>query len=378
MRSLHGPVADVALAALLVAFGFFGTGPAGENQPGTTPPDATAYALIIAAAVAVALRRRWPLPALALATAATAPYLMRGFPYGPILLSFAIVVYTVAAQLPLRTAAIAAAVALVPISAHVFVAPDRGFGAEGWAGVVPAAAWVAVPFAVGLTRAAARRASAERADRALRIVDEERLRIAQEVHDVVGHGLAAINMQAEIALHLLPRKPEQAEIALTAISRTSKDALDDLKATLAVVRRGQDRAPAPGLAQLPALRDRLADAGLPLTVTVEGTPSGELPVAVDLAAYRVVQESLTNVLRHAGRATAAVRVSHSSDSVVIEVTDTGRGGVVVDGTGSGTGIAGMRQRVTALGGTLTAGPRPDGPGFRVAATLPLPEPDGAP
>jgi signal transduction histidine kinase len=371
MRSLRGAVADAALAVLLLVFGFFGTGPAGENQPGTTTPDAWAYGFVVAAAVAVAIRRRWPLPALALATAATAPYLIQGYPYGPILLSFAIVVYTVAANLPLRTAATAAAIALVPISAHVFVTNDRAFGPAGWAGLVPAAAWVAVPFAVGLTRDAARRAAAERQERARRIVDDERLRIAQEVHDVVGHGLAAINMQAEIALHLLPRKPEQAEIALTAISRTSKDALDDLKATLAVVRRGQDRAPAPGLAQLPALRDRLADAGLPLTVTVEGAPVGELPVAVDLAAYRVVQESLTNVLRHAGRATAAVRVSHRPDSVVVEVTDTGRGGVV-DDDGSGTGIAGMRQRVTALGGTLTAGPRPDGPGFRVAATLPLP------
>jgi signal transduction histidine kinase len=319
----------------------------------------------------VAIRRRWPLPALALATAATAPYLIQGYPYGPILLSFAIVVYTVAANLPLRTAATAAAIALVPISAHVLVTNDRAFGPAGWAGLVPAAAWVAVPFAVGLTRDASRRAAAEREERARRIVDDERLRIAQEVHDVVGHGLAAINMQAEIALHLLPRKPEQAEIALTAISRTSKDALDDLKATLAVVRRGQDRAPAPGLAQLPALRDRLADAGLPLTVTIEGAPAGDLPVAVDLAAYRVVQESLTNVLRHAGRATATVRVSHRPDSVVVEVTDTGRGGIVYD-DGSGTGIAGMRHRVTALGGTLSAGPRPDGPGFRVAATLPLP------
>ena len=243
-------------------FGFFGTGPAGENQPGTTTPDAWAYGFVVAAAVAVAIRRRWPLPALALATAATAPYLIQGYPYGPILLSFAIVVYTVAANLPLRTAATAAAIALVPISAHVFVTNDRAFGPAGWAGLVPAAAWVAVPFAVGLTRDAARRAAAEREERARRIVDDERLRIAQEVHDVVGHGLAAINMQAEIALHLLPRKPEQAEIALTAISRTSKDALDDLRATLgasyAAARTG---APAPGLAQLPALRDRLADAG---------------------------------------------------------------------------------------------------------------------
>jgi signal transduction histidine kinase len=385
MRTVRGPVADALLAAVLLLFGFFGTRGAGLNQPGTTPPDLLAYACVVAAALAVAVRRRWPLAALAVGTAATAPYLIQGYPYGPILLSFAIVVYTVAADLPLRTAAIAALVALVPISAHAFVETGREFGPAGWAGLVPAAAWVAVPFAVGLTRAAARRASVERADRARRTVDEERLRIAQEVHDVVGHGLAAINMQAEIALHLLPRKPEQAEIALTAISRTSKDALDDLKATLAVVRRGQERAPAPGLAQLPALRERLEQAGVPVTVSVVGEPAGELPTAVDLAAYRVVQESLTNVLRHAGTATATVRVEHRPDALVVEVTDTGRGrsagadggrggraGVGSDGAGSGTGIAGMRQRVTALGGTLEAGPGASG--FRVRAELPLDAP----
>jgi signal transduction histidine kinase len=179
-------------------------------------------------------------------------------------------------------------------------------------------------------------------------------------------------MQAEIALHLLARKPEQAEAALTAISRTSKEALDELRVTLTVVRRDEaadDRAPAPGLAQLPQLRDRLAGAGVPVTVEVTGEPRA-LPVAVDLAAYRVVQESLTNVLRHAGPATATVRLRHTRTGVAIEVTDTGRG--PAPGPGVGYGLAGMRERVTALGGTFTAGPAPGG-GFRVSATLPVEE-----
>jgi len=237
---------------------------------------------------------------------------------------------------------------------------------------VPAAAWVVVPFAVGVTVRLSREAAARvRTDAARRIADDERLLVAQEVHDVVGHGLAAINMQAEIALHLMQNRPEQpvqVEAALAAISRTSKAGLDELRATLAAVRRGGDRAPTPGLAQLPALLDRLAHAGLPVTVSVVGAPPrGELPAAVDLAGYRIVQEALTNVLRHAGAASAHVRVEYRPDAIEVEVTDTGLGGPPLPG---GTGIAGMRERASALGGVLEAGPRPGG-GFRVHADLPL-------
>jgi signal transduction histidine kinase len=194
------------------------------------------------------------------------------------------------------------------------------------------------------------------------------------VHDVVGHGLAAINMQAEIALHLLPRKPEEAEAALTRISRSSKAALDELRVTLSVLRQRGDRTPAPGLAQVPALRERLAESGLPVSLSVVGS-AAELPLAVDLAAYRVVQESLTNVLRHAGVASAAVVITHLPASVVVEVTDTGQGGTVPAAT-PGHGLSGMRERVTALGGTLTAGPLTAGRGWRVHAELPV-VPDGA-
>lgn len=370
--------ADAALALVLLGFGLLATGLAGDNQPGSRPVDAASRVLIAVAALALLFRRRAPIATLAVVTVATSTYLVFGYPYGPILVAFLIAVYTVAVRLPVRPAALAVGGAFVLLLAHVFW--SRG-PAPGWAGVLPASAWVVVPFAVGVVvrvnRETAARSRAEaardRAEQARRQADEERLRIAQEVHDVVGHGLAAISMQAEIALHLLPKRPEQAETALTAISRTSREALDELRVTLGAVRQGAERGPVPGLARLPALRDRLAGAGLAVDLRVTGDVR-DLPAAVDLSAYRVVQEALTNVLRHAGVANAEVRVDYCADEVTVEVTDEGTG-VRRDGTDpvddeSGHGLAGMRERVAALGGRLSAGPRAGG-GFRVYARLPV-------
>ncbi|MEV6365525.1 sensor histidine kinase [Micromonospora musae] len=361
--------ADVPLALALLAVGLVGTGPATAQQGVTA--DGAAYAPVVVAALALVVRRRWPFGTLAVTVLAATAYLVLGYPYGPILLSLLVAVYTVAAHRALRPAAIGAAVALALLTVHVFVGPSS----LGLLGLMPAAAWVAVPFAVGSTVRLSREAGARaRAEEARRLADGERLRVAQEVHDVVGHGLAAIHMQAEIALHLLEKRPEQAHAALAAISGTSKEALDELRVTLAVVRRGggaAERAPAPGLGQVPALRDRLAGAGLPVTVQTEGEPAA-LPVALDLAAYRVVQESLTNVLRHAGPATAAVRIRYAPTEVEVEVTDTGRGVAEAGRVPVGSGLAGMRERVTALGGSFAAGPAADG-GFRVHARLPLEE-----
>lgn len=370
--------ADAALALVLLGFGLLATGLAGDNQPGSRPVDAASRVLIAVAALALLFRRRAPIATLAVVTVATSTYLVFGYPYGPILVAFLIAVYTVAVRLPVRPAALAVGGAFVLLLAHVFW--SRG-PAPGWAGVLPASAWVVVPFAVGVVvrvnRETAARSRAEaardRAEQARRQADEERLRIAQEVHDVVGHGLAAISMQAEIALHLLPKRPEQAETALTAISRTSREALDELRVTLGAVRQGAERGPVPGLARLPALRDRLAGAGLAVDLRVTGDVR-DLPAAVDLSAYRVVQEALTNVLRHAGVADAEVRVDYRADEVTVEVTDEGTG-VRRDGTDpvddeSGHGLAGMRERVAALGGRLSAGPRAGG-GFRVYARLPV-------
>ncbi|PZF97807.1 two-component sensor histidine kinase [Micromonospora deserti] len=362
-------VGDGALALALLAVGLAGTGPAAADEGGTA--DGRGYALVVVAALALAVRRRWPFVTLAVAAVATTAYLVLGYPYGPILVSFFVAVYTVATHRTVRPAALASAVALVLLTGHVFVDARS----PGLLGLMPAAAWVVVPFAVGTTVRLSREAAARtRAEEARRLADGERLRVAQEVHDVVGHGLAAIHMQAEIALHLLEKRPEQAHAALAAISSTSKEALDELRVTLAVVRRGDgaaERAPAPGLAQVPALRDRLAGTGLPVAVEVDGEPRA-LPVAVDLAAYRVVQESLTNVLRHAGPATAAVRIRYAPAEVGVEVTDTGRGAPGPARGTAGSGLAGMRERITALGGSFDAGPTAGG-GFRVYARLPVEE-----
>ncbi|MGC4793635.1 sensor histidine kinase [Micromonospora saelicesensis] len=370
--------ADAALALVLLGFGLLATGLAADNQPGSRPVDAASRALIAVAALALLVRRRAPVATLAVVTVATSTYLLIGYPYGPILVTFLVAVYTVAVWLPVRPAALATGGAFVLLLAHVFF--GRG-PAPGWTGVLPAAAWVVVPFAVGVVVRVSREATARtraeearsRAEQARRQADEERLRIAQEVHDVVGHGLAAISMQAEIALHLLPKRPEQAEVALTAISRTSREALDELRVTLGAVRRGAEREPVPGLARLPALRDRLAGAGLAVEVRVVGDPR-EVPAAVDLAAYRVVQEALTNVLRHAGVGSAEVTVDYRVDEVTVEVTDRGvgadRAGTAPADDEGGHGLAGMRERVAALGGRLTTGPRAGG-GFRVYAVLPV-------
>jgi signal transduction histidine kinase len=300
---------------------------------------------------------------------AVGAYLLLGHFYGPILFSLAVAIYTVAAHRPLSVSAYATGTA-----AFVLVAcglAGTGFGVDL---VAPVVAWAVAPLAVGVTVRVSREQMLQaRRDEARRQADAERLRVAQEVHDVVGHGLAAIAMQADIALHLLSRQPSAATpatAALEAISRTSRESLDELRATLGAVRRGDDvddRSPAPGLARLPDLVDRTRAVGVPVSVDVDG-PLTELPTAVDLAAYRIVQESLTNVLRHAGSATAAVRVAVAPDAVTVEVSDTGRAAPASDG--GGHGIAGMRERVAALGGSLTAGPRPEG-GFAVTATLPV-------
>jgi signal transduction histidine kinase len=365
---------DGLLALALSAIGIAGTYGSLHATYGHTPqlPTWCAFVLSVVAASALAGRRTWPVATLAVATVATSAYLAAGFPYGPILLSLLVAVYTLARYVPTRRAVIVAAVALVVLLAHILVARPR----PGVWGLVPGSAWVVVPFAIGLAVGLHREAVIrERTQLARAHADQERLRVAQEVHDVVGHGLSAITMQAEIALHLLDRQPEQAGPALSAISRTSREALDDLRVTLGLVRRGtgddEARAPLPGLARLDELIARMSDSGVRVQIHTGGERRA-LSSAADLTAYRVVQESLTNVLRHAGAATADVWVNYLPDGLAVEVTDTGRGGpadVPPGDHSSRRGLDGMRERVTALGGTFHAGPRPTG-GFGVSIRLP--------
>ncbi|MEH1129078.1 sensor histidine kinase [Micromonospora sp. CPCC 206061] len=353
---------DGILAAVLVGIGLVGTTGAGGLQD--IRVTWWMYALVVIAALTLVVRRLNPLGTVAVVAVVASAYLVGGGPLGPILISFLIAVYTVARHRPTREAAIWTGAALAILMAHILVDGEIG-------DVIPASAWAVVPFAVGVTVRLSREAAARnRAELARQYADEERLRVAQEVHDVVGHGLSAINMQAEIALHLLPKRPEQAEAALNAISRTSREALDELRVTLALVRRprgDETRAAIAGLARLDALVARMSETGVAVTVEVTGERR-DLPVVIDLAAYRVVQESLTNVLRHAGAATATVRLAYKTEEITVEVTDTGR--TAAAPSGGGHGLAGMRERVDALGGEFDAGPMPGG-GFRVYARLPL-------
>ena len=207
---------------------------------------------------------------------------------------------------------------------------------------------------------------------ARRRLDEERLRIARELHDVVAHTMATINVQAGVAAHVLPTHPEAAAESLQAIKIASKEGLRELRAILNVLRQADDAdptQPAPGTAQLETLITGARRAGLDTTLTVTGE-SVPLPAAVDLAAYRIVQESLTNAIRHAGPATAAISLGYGRDELRIEVTDTGRGPAPSAGHNGGHGLAGMRERAATVGGTLETGPGSAG-GFRVAARLPL-------
>ncbi|MDG4785566.1 sensor histidine kinase [Micromonospora sp. WMMD1102] len=367
-------LADGALAVGLLAVTVPASTVIGRNMPGATEVDGWGYALIALGTLSLTVRRHRPIGTLALCTLAVSTYLVVGYPYGPMLLSYLVAVYTVAAHLPVRPAAVGTAVSLVVLLAHTVLSVRAS--PQGLVGLLPGSAWAVVPFAVGATVRVNRQSAAQaRVEQARRIADDERLRIAQEVHDVVGHGLAAINMQAEIALHLLSKRPEQAETALTAISRTSREALDELRVTLSVVRRDAavERAPVPGLDQVAALTDRLRRSGLPVTLEITGDRR-PLAVAVDLAAYRVVQEALTNVLRHAGAASATVRIGYLPAEVTVEVLDTGHGGAGAAGPGAGHGLTGMRERLDALGGALEVGPRPGG-GFRIFARLPAPARD---
>jgi signal transduction histidine kinase len=223
----------------------------------------------------------------------------------------------------------------------------------------------------------AERAERDREEEARRMVDAERLRIARELHDVVAHSMSMINVQAGVAAHVISTQPEQAAEALNAIKVASREGLRELRAILNVLRHVDEdeagRAPAPRLAQLEALADATTQAGLPTTLSISGPHAGLAPT-VELAVYRIVQESLTNVLRHAGpRARATVDVVISDGQLLVQVDDDGWGlnpGEFREGTG--TGLAGMRERAAAFGGTLEAGPRPGG-GWRVRAVLPLPE-----
>ena len=246
------------------------------------------------------------------------------------------------------------------------------FHAAGW---LIAAGVMGVTFRMWQLNVREAQARAEEAERtrdevARRRAVEERLRIARELHDSLTHSISVIQVQAGVAVHLARKRGQDVPPALLAIEEASSDAVRELRATLGVLRSEED-SDGSGLCQLDGLVSRARAAGLPVTVTVTGTER-PLPAEADQAAYRIVQEALTNVSRHAGQASAAVHLHYEPESLLIQVDDDGSGTAGSPGTGSpgtGLGLLGMRERVSALGGKLHAGPQ-DGGGFQVRAELP--------
>jgi signal transduction histidine kinase len=347
---------------------------AAQHNGGRRSLDALAFALLILGPVALAWRRRWPVAVLAVNLAATEAYYLLGYAWGPAFLSLAVAFWTTLSAGHRRPAWLLAAVGYGSYFALALLVGREP--RPGLPHAVGVAAWLLLVLVLAEVGRARREQAAEvartREEEARRRASEERLRIARELHDVVAHNISLINVQASTALHLIDERPEQARSALAAIKQASKEALGELRSVLDILRQSDEqppRAPAPGLARLDELVSKVRAAGLEVQTTVEGD-SRPLPAPVELTAFRIVQEALTNVHRHAGRATARVRVSYRDRDLVVQVEDDGLGASSNGAAGGGNGIPGMRERVAALGGELEVGPRSGG-GFRVLARLPL-------
>lgn len=333
-----------------------------------TTADRLALLAVLASTAALYLRRRHPVAVGAVALAAVSAYGALLHRPGPIMLVFVVALYTVVDE-----GHLAVAIGLGLASVLAFAAADSYDSTNANGATLLHAGWL-IAVIVGVTRnrraylaeAQARALAAEQrtAEEARRHATEERLRIARDLHDALGHHLSLINVQASAALHR--PDPARSEQALTAIKHISKETLRELRTTLGSLRQDGEAPtrPAPGLHRLDELVTTAGRSGL--TVRTELTETRPLPPEVDLAAYRILQEALANVTRHAGATTAVIRIRPDRDDVLVEIDD--------DGTGApgppGNGILGMGERARALGGALTTGPGPDG-GFQVRARLPL-------
>jgi signal transduction histidine kinase len=413
-RSLVGPwqwlrahqgTADVAIAVVLFALILLGT-VAGVDRYRLEPPD---ISLVAVACASLALRRRVPWTVLGITCAVSAVYIGLRPADGqiPVILAAAVALATVAARTDRPTTWATGLLACVGLTALAM-----GFGPGVWYGQANFAvfAWTGMAAAAGdavrsrRAYVAAIEERAERAERsheeeARRRVAEERMRIARELHDVVAHHIALVNVQAGVAAHVMDSRPDQAKQALAHVREASRSALDELRATVGLLRQsGEPEAPmepAPGLAVLDQLLEGFRRAGLRVTVECEGArPGTPLPASVDLTAYRVIQESLTNVQKHAGPdAGAVVRIIRDPAELEVVVDDDGAPGSAASllpppepkprvapaappaaarGFG-GHGLLGMHERASALGGVCRTGARPGG-GFRVWVRLPLSAP----
>jgi signal transduction histidine kinase len=391
-----GPLLIDGIAALAV-FGVMAAAfiNARHTVAGQHPTTPLAWILAVGTVAPLLTHRRFPLASLAVCLTAAAvliygagrfgPYPVQVFVPAVLVLTFDIALH---GRSRVALAALVAAAAATTLSVTlrpgglVFLPP----WVESELGIL--VAWLAGRNLrhrrarwAGL-QARADRAEREREEQARRAVTEERLRIARELHDVIAHSMSVIAVQSAVGHHVMDTQPGQARQALAAIEATSRSALTEMRRLLGVLRQeGQTRgslAPAPGLADLDTLVSQVQDAGLAVCVRVEGQ-RGTVPPGIDLSAYRIIQEALTNVIKHAPCPAADVLITYRADSLTVAVTDQGRrvpgalpAYVPPPRTGSGHGIIGMRERVAVFGGQFAAGPGPDG-GFRVRAQFPIPE-----
>jgi len=398
LRSLDPVVIDRFLALIFTVLGIASVFAQdirddGVLVDGFRAPNALALATVILVCAPVAIRRRAPLLALVISSIGILIHIAIGWPEGALPLAVLFLTYTVGAWCPLRTAfaglgVLAAAIVLLGLT------DSPGLDAVGVLAVLGQfiAVW-AIGVALRSRRMAAEsrlREAEERAEAehqgAARVLAEERLRIAQELHDVMAHSMSVIAVQAGVGAHVLDDRPEQARAALDAISTTSRATLAELRQLLGVLRDtdgGRSDVPAHRLADLPQLVEDVRVAGVPVTLHVEGDAEC-IHAGIELSAYRLVQEALTNVIKHAGEPTKVdVSVRHLPGTLVVEVVDDGRGLAARPGNGrqggasadgSGHGLVGMRERVELWGGELSVGPAPGG-GYRVKALLPYGDPE---
>jgi signal transduction histidine kinase len=388
-RSLPVGLVDAAAAAVFTVLGLV-TVFVQEVSDGLREPTAPAVLTVLVTCAPLAARRRAPLSALAVSTLALLVHVLADFPEGTLPIAAVFLTYSVAAWSPLR----AAVIGLIVIDATIIVLGLADSAGLSTAGVLGNLAFFGVAWALGIAVRARResmesrvreleeRAEVERQSTA-RALAEQRLQIAQELHDVVAHSMSVIAVQAGVGAHVLDDRPDEARAALDAISATSRGALTEMRRLLSVLRDAdgeRSHQPAPGLADVQQLISDVRAAGVPVSLDMRGTSAGGNP-AVELSAYRVVQEALTNVIKHAGAPTRVdVVVDQQPGSLMIEVVDDGRGAAAMSsadtGAGaeaSGHGLVGMRERVDVWGGELCFGPVSGG-GYRVRARLPYGEP----
>ncbi|MGW3990204.1 sensor histidine kinase [Streptomyces sp. NPDC004830] len=345
-------------------------------------PDTLSLVLMTLAAAALVFRRRAPLRVLAVTGAASVVESVTADPRAPVAMSAVIALYTVASTTDRPTTWRVGLLTMTVLTGTAMAAGSLPWYAQenlaifAWTGI-GASAGDAVRSRrafVQAIRERAERAERTREEEARRRVAEERLRIARDLHDVVAHHIALVNVQAGVAAHVMDKRPDQAKEALAHVREASRSALNELRATVGLLRQSGDpeapTEPAPGLDRLDELAGTFRNAGLHIEVA-RADQGTALPAAVDLAAYRIIQEALTNVQKHAGaQAKAEVSVVRVGPNVEITVLDDGSGDNEAPTGGGGHGLLGMRERVTALRGTLTTGPRYGG-GFRVHAILPV-------